>query len=92
MWMVFAYDEGLIGIFDTYEDALKEYKIQKESVEDYVRGENEILSDECVVLAKIEKHFYSFDTNQPVMVEDDEGNEQYTNDTYWDFKEDTFID
>lgn len=89
MWMVHTYDEGLIGIFDTYEEALKEYKIQKEAVEDYVRGENEFSSDECVVLAKVEKHFYSYDTKKPVMIEDDEGNEQPTKDTYWDFKEDT---
>lgn len=89
MWLVHTHDEGLIGVFDSYEEALNEYKEQKESVRDYVRGENEFTSDELVILAKVERRFYSYDTKEPVMEEDDNGNEYPSKDTYWDFEEDT---
>ncbi len=91
MWLVYDNDEGVLLITDNYEEAIKEYEKQKERVIDYVRGEGEFSTDEQVILAKVENILYSYDTKQPVIECDDEGDEiESKKDTYWDFKEDIY--
>lgn len=90
MWIVYTHDEGLDGIYDSYEEALRSYESHKEAIKDYVQSDGEFSTDELVVLAKVEKHLYSADTFNPVTKEDADGNEVATGDTYWEFKEDDY--
>lgn len=90
MWMVYDNEEGLVGVFSEYESALAHYEKCKATAEDYVSEEGEFTTDETIILAKVEKYLYSFDTKNPVMKEDDEGNEHPTKDTYWGWKEDIY--
>ncbi|RYI30479.1 hypothetical protein EVU96_08685 [Bacillus infantis] len=90
MWIVYEYENGVVYQGDNYEEAVKEYESYKEQTKDWVAQDNEFTSDENVILAKVEKHFYSQDTNKPVMEEDEKGNEYPTKDTYWEFKEDIY--
>lgn len=92
MWMVYDNEEGLVCVIDNYAEALKKYERCKRVQEDYVRRENEFSCNERVILAKIEKDFYSYDTKKPVIVENEEGNKYPTKDTYWDFKEENYTD
>lgn len=90
MWMVYDNEEGLVGVFSEYENALAHYEKCKATAEDWVRGEGEFSSEETIILAKVEKHLYSFDTKSPVMEEDEEGSEHPTKDTYWSWKEENY--
>lgn len=90
MWIVWDDQDGMMGIFDKYEESLAEYESCKANVRDCVQDDNEFSGDERVVLAKIEKQLYSYDTKNPVMVEGNDGKELPTADTYWDLKEDTY--
>lgn len=90
MWIVYSNDQGMEGIYADYCDALDAYEKSKSDLERYVREDGEFSTDELVVIAKIEKQFYSFDTFKPVMQEKDDGSEQETGDSYWDFKEDDY--
>ncbi|MEF2965060.1 hypothetical protein V3851_04385 [Paenibacillus sp. M1] len=81
-WVVFSHEEGLIGIFDNYDEALKEYKDSKDAYENYVYENGEHDPNEDIILAAINKRFYSYDTKNPT--------EDSATTTYWDFKEDCF--
>ncbi|MFA4132551.1 MULTISPECIES: hypothetical protein [unclassified Brevibacillus] len=87
MCIVYSNDEGLDGIYTDYEEALKAYEGAKSDLERYVRENGEFSTDELVVIARIDKQFFSIDTFKPVMKEDEQGNEVDTGDTYWNFKE-----
>ena len=82
MWMVYDWSEGLIGYYDTEEEAMKIYDEYKGSNE--LACDGEFYGDEDIVVAKVRKRFYSEDTGEPVEAEDDKG------DTYWAWKEDTY--
>jgi hypothetical protein len=86
MWIVYDWSDGLIGIFDNYEEAEKQYQGYKEHNQTYTDGEFD--GEEEVILAKIDKRFFARDTGKPVMKEDEEGNEVPTKDTWWEWKED----
>lgn len=90
MWIVWDYETGLIGTYESYDAALKDYKDAVSAVERCVREKGEFSTDEQVIIAKVEKHFYSFDTGEDVMKYDEKDNEIPTGDTYWDFKEDDY--
>lgn len=90
MWMVYDNEEGLVGVFSEYKNALKHYEKCKATAEDWVRGEGEFSSEETIILAKVEKYLYSYDTKEPVMKEDEEGIEHPTKDTYWGWKEENY--
>ncbi|UED78093.1 hypothetical protein [Brevibacillus sp. DP1.3A] len=89
-WIVWDNEDGLIGTYESYDDALKDYENAKSAVERYVREEGEFSTDEEVIIAKIQKHFYSHDTEKAVMKYDEDDNEVPTGDTYWDFTEDDY--
>lgn len=86
MWMVWTDEDGLCGIFDTKEEAEKEYEVQKKAYKNAFDGE--FYGNEHVVLAEVKKNFYSYDTKNPAIDYDEDGEEFETGDTYWDWKED----
>lgn len=88
MWMVWSNENGMIVTTDCKEEALKAYADEMQWYKDNLDGG--FNTDEHVILSKIEKQLYSFDTKNPVLEEDDDGNEIETSDTYWDWKEDVF--
>lgn len=87
MWMVYDNENGLVGVFDEYDEALSKYEKCKATCEDWVHEDGEFSTDETVILAKVEKYLYSYDTGDPVKEENENGEEVNTGDTYWDFKE-----
>jgi hypothetical protein len=90
MWVVYDSMEGLVCVTDDYNKALEEYEHYKESYKDYVRDNGEYSGDEQVILAEVKKNFFSYDTKEPVIEYDDDGNEVDTGDTYWNWKEQEF--
>ncbi|MDF2854254.1 MAG: hypothetical protein K0Q87_105 [Neobacillus sp.] len=86
MWMVWSHDNGLVLTTDNKQEAEKVYDEEKQWYKNSF--DDEFTTDEHVVLAKIEKQFYSEDTKQPVYEEAEDGEEIETGDTYWDWKED----
>jgi hypothetical protein len=90
MWIVWDNEYGLMCMTVDRNEALREYERCKESARDYVDSNGEFDSNESVILAKVEKHFYSYDTGRLVIVEDEDGKETETKDTYWDWKEDAY--
>jgi hypothetical protein len=84
MWMVWSDDQGLCGIFDNRDEALKEYESLMESHIDSFDGE--FAGEERVVLSKIERQLYCYDTRRPVV----DGDGVKTGDTYWDWDEDKY--
>ena len=88
MWMVWSYDEGVICQTDNKDEALECYENAKKG---YVEGfDGEFYTNEQVIMAKVEKNFYSHDTGKTVYEENEQGEEVATTDTYWDWKEDTY--
>ena len=88
MWIVYDNEEGLLGIYDKYEEALSDYEKCKESQKDYVQGEGEFTTDERVILARVERQFYGYETNEKAVSYDENGDEYETEDNVWDWKED----
>lgn len=87
MWMVWSNDSGLIVITNNKVEAMKEYEKEKQWYK--YSFDHEFYGDKRIVLAKVERDFYSHDTGNPVIDYDDEGNEVERNgETYWDWKED----
>lgn len=80
MWIVYDWSDGLVGIFNDYEKAEKEYQEYKKHNKEQVDGEFE--GDEEVILARIDKRFYVYDTKIPVP--------SSAENTYWEWKEDKF--
>lgn len=77
MWLVYDSDEGLVIVTDDYEEALAEYNELKKAWKDYVSKRDEFNGDERVILARIEKDFHSYETDEKAP----EG------DNYWDWEE-----
>ncbi len=88
MWIVYSDIDGMSLMTDDKEKALKEYEELKRHYKDSFDGE--FSTDEQVVLAKVERNFYSADTGERVVEEDENGEEYLTKDTYWDWKEDIY--
>lgn len=88
MWLVWSYDDGIVITTESKEVAEREYEETKMWYKDSFDGE--FNADEHVILAKVEKDFYSKDTKKPVYEEDEKGNEIPTGDTYWDWQEDIY--
>lgn len=82
MWIVVTNEEGLIGVYENYSEAFKEYEEQREALDEYCLSWGEYDGEERVVLAKVERQYYSYDTKEPTK----EDNET----TYWDIKEDIY--
>jgi hypothetical protein len=80
MWLVYDSEEKLYIVTDDYEEAKSEYERLKESWKDYVSKYGEFSGDERVILAKIEKDFYPYETHKKTP----EG------DNYWDWKEEIY--
>lgn len=91
LWMVSDYQEGVVGIYEKEQEAVKVYEKTKKLLRQYFHDtNNEFDGDERIILSKIVKQLYSHDTGEPVTKEDQEGNEVETGKTYWDFKEETY--
>lgn len=89
LWMVFEHELGLIGVYDDEDEANLAYERTKDNLnEDTQINGNEIYGDERVILAKVKKNYYSFNTEEFEMKEND--NENESNATLWDFKEDIY--
>lgn len=86
MWMVWSHDEGLVITTDNREQAELEYEKSKQWYKNSFDGE--FYTDEHVILAKVEKQFYSADTGKPIIEEDENGEEIESTDTYWEWRED----
>lgn len=91
MWIVYNNIDGVYRLFDNRKDAEKEYQEVKEQMKDYVDIDGMFSRKERLVLAKVQKQTYSYDTKEPVMEEDEEGNEIETKDTYWGWKEENYF-
>ncbi|PCK15524.1 hypothetical protein CEY02_20645 [Bacillus pumilus] len=91
LWMVYEHELGLIGVYDNEDEANLAYERTKDNLnEDTQINENEIYGDERVILAKVKKDYHSFDTEELEMKENDNGIEEKSDATLWDFKEDTY--
>ncbi|WP_339239749.1 hypothetical protein NST06_10525 [Bacillus sp. FSL P4-0322] len=89
LWMVFEHELGLIGVYDDEDEANLVYERTKDNLnEDTQINGNEIYGDERVILAKVKKNYYSFNTEEFEMKEND--NENESNATLWDFKEEIY--
>jgi hypothetical protein len=90
MWIVYDNEDGLIGIYEKHEEALQEYEKCKELQKNFVRGEGEFSTDETVILAKVERHLYGYETDKKAVDYDENGDEFETGDNFWDWKEDIY--
>lgn len=90
MWIVYDNEEGLVGVYDNHDEALKEYTKCKNAQMDWVHEEGGFSTDETVILAKVEKHFYGYETDKKAIDYDENGEEFETDDNCWDWKEDTY--
>ncbi|MCM3045190.1 hypothetical protein [Bacillus altitudinis] len=77
LWMVYDHEEGLVGLFDDIEEALKVYEHKKNSFKKYIDETFYVFEgDERIVLSKVIKQCYSYEDADKV-----------TGITYWNFKE-----
>lgn len=91
MWMVFDSDEGLVGVYDNYTEAHTVYCKHVDGQQEASSCDNGFVSgEERVILSKVYKQLYPSDTGEPVLEEDEEGNEFATKDTYWELKEEIY--
>lgn len=58
-WIVYDNEEGLVLLINDYEEALAKYEKCKKDCKDNVSNNGEFSSNETVVLAKVDKFFYS---------------------------------
>ena len=77
-WIVWDYDGGLQIITNNYDEALKVYESCKQNCINYVSKQREFDGDENIILAEIDKNFYS----RFVKFNSDK-------DEIWEFAEDT---
>ncbi|OIN67443.1 hypothetical protein BLD48_06020 [Exiguobacterium sp. KRL4] len=87
LWMVYDSEEGLIGIYEDLDVATKEYENRKVDQEFTVADGVGFEGDERVVLAAIKRDYRVIDTEEPVVEEDELGNEYESGGTYAAFKE-----
>ena len=78
MWIVCSNEDGIYLVTDDYEEALEAYEKLKGEAEQYVNSNGYFECDEDVILAKIDKRFFAYETENKV-------EDKYEN--YWDFKE-----
>ena len=84
MWVVYDWSEGVVGLYDTEEKAMKEYEEYKANNEAFF--DEEFDGEEELFVAKINHRFHAVDTGEEVL--DEDGNK--TGDTYWGWKEDVY--
>lgn len=70
-WIVVDSEDGLMGVFDNHEEALREYEKCKEFQEGIVADSEVFEGNERVVLAKIERDFYGVDSGEKADDSDD---------------------
>ena len=90
MWIVYDNEEGLLGVYDNYDEALSDYEECKKSQMDYVQREGEFTTEERVILAEVKRHFYGYETDKKAVDIDENGEEIETEDNLWDWKEDIY--
>ncbi len=90
MWIVYDSVDGLVGIFDNYEEAIREYAGCVNTQKDLVSDEGWFTLDENVILAKVVRHLYGYETNEKAVTYDENGEEIETEDNLWDWKEDVY--
>ncbi|OAK70077.1 hypothetical protein [Lederbergia galactosidilytica] len=90
MWMVYDFEDGLVGIFEDKIKAVKEYKAYVESAKEYVDREGQFSLDERVILAKVERQIYGYETDEKATGYDENGEEFETGDNLWDWKEEIY--
>lgn len=66
MWLVYDSEEGVVVITDSYEEALTVYESYKEELRNFVDNEGEFTGEERVSLARIERDFYSYETQTKI--------------------------
>lgn len=89
MWIVWDWSEGLVGVYEKHYEAFNVYEELKALNKEIAQSECDLNGEERLILAKVEKQFYSFDTKKKMPVYF-EGKEVYSPYTYWDFKEESF--
>lgn len=90
MYMVYDNEDGLVGVYRTYSEANEAYKKCVEFQHNEFADEGWVTGEERVILAKVYKQLRPHDTKEPVMQEDENGDEIESLETYWELKEDTF--
>lgn len=90
MWMVYDSEEGVVLITDKYDEAQKVYEEHVGIAKQFVQEEGEFITDDEVILSEVKKRTYPHDTKKPVVIEDEDGTEIKTGETYWDWKEDIY--
>lgn len=85
--MVYDSEDGLVGIYDDYNEALIDYEKYKQIQKEYVQNAAEFTCDERVILAEIKKYLYPYETNNKAIGYDKDGNEIELDENIWDWKE-----
>ncbi|MBU8607835.1 hypothetical protein [Bacillus pumilus] len=89
LWMVYEHELGLIGVYEDEDEANAVYERTKDNLNEDVQINGSIVyGDERVILAKVKKNYHSFNTEEFEMKDNDNGIEEKTGATLWDFKED----
>ncbi|MBU8573706.1 hypothetical protein [Bacillus pumilus] len=89
LWLVYEHELGLIGVYEDEDEANAVYEHTKDNLNEDVQINGSIVyGDERVILAKVNKNYHSFNTEEFEMKENDNGNESGA--TLWDFKEDIY--
>ncbi|AMQ66640.1 hypothetical protein BH753_gp158 [Bacillus phage Shbh1] len=87
-WIVWDNVDGLVVKTDDYQEALTEYNKCVKWAREVVDCNDGFEKNENIVLAKVEKHFFSYDTGNPVIDYDENGEEfEVLDSTYWSWKE-----
>ncbi len=90
MWIVYDSDRQETEVVDNYEKALAIYKEYIDDNYEYVAGEGEFTLNESVYIAKVEKHYYPYETDEKRVATDENGEEYETDELLWDWKEDEY--
>ncbi len=90
MWIVYDYEDGLVGIFEDNVKAQEEYEACVNNAKEYVERDGQFNLDERIILAKVERQTYGHETDEKVIEYDDNGEEMETDENYWGWKEDIY--
>lgn len=90
MWMVWDWEDGLVGLFEDRIKAEEEYEAYVNSAKDYVEREGQFNLDERVILAKVKRQIFGYETNEKATSYDENGEEFEIDDNLWDWKEEIY--
>lgn len=90
MWIVYDSDRQEIEVTNSYEKALEIYKEYKDDNYEHAAGEGCFTLDESVYIAKVEKHYYPYETGEKKIEIDEDGKEYETDELLWGWREDIY--